>query len=156
MARNRASTAVAVAAKDPLAAYRNEGIPKDFDFDAIGQELAEADGIISSTELGSGWAVLATTEKGRLVGVPLIVLDWTFNDGDNGEFVSARVITKPGERLVINDGSTGICQQLRELEMREETRAIFCKRGLRVSEYDYTDKDGTKRPAKTFYLDTAG
>lgn len=155
MARRNGSTAVAVAKPDPLAAYRAEGVPKDFDFDQIGQELAEADAIISAAELGTGWTVLATNEKSRLVGVPLIVLDWQFNDGDNGEFVSARVLTKANERLVVNDGSTGICQQLRELEMREETRAIFCKRGLRVSEYEYEDKDGSKRPAKTFYLDTS-
>lgn len=152
----RKNGAAALAEKiDPLVVYRRDGVPKDFDFDQIGQELAESDGIISSTDLGSGWSVLPTAEKSRLVGVPIIVLDWTFNEGDNGEFVSARVITKANERLVLNDGSTGVCAQLRELEMREETRAVYCKRGLRVSEYDYTDKDGQKRPAKTFYLDTS-
>ena len=151
----RKTNAVAVVDKDPLVQYRTQGVPKDYDFDQIGQELAEAGAIMSSVELGSGWTVLPTDQKSRLIGVPIIVLDWTFNDGDNGEFVSARVLTKQNERLVLNDGSTGICQQLRDLEMREETRAVFCKRGLRVSEYEYEAPDGSKRPAKTYYLDTS-
>src|SRR5438270_347349 len=72
----------------------------------------EANGeIMSAAELGNGWAVLGSKEKGRLVGVPFLVLSYSMNDGDNGEFVSAQVVTNT-ERLILNDGSTGIYQQL--------------------------------------------
>lgn len=116
----------------------------------------EANGeIMSAAELGNGWGVLGSKEKGRLVGVPLLVLSYNMNDGDNGEFVSMQVVTNT-ERLIVNDGSTGIYQQLKDLSEDGETRAIYCKHGLRRSDYTYTDpKTKEEKEATTFYLDTS-
>jgi hypothetical protein len=116
----------------------------------------EADGeVMSSTELGNGWSVLDSKEKGRLVGVPLLVLSWIVRDGENGEYVSLNVITNT-EQLIVNDGSTGIRDQIKALAEEGEIRAIYCKRGLRKSEYNYTDpKTKEQKPAVTFYLDTS-
>jgi hypothetical protein len=119
------------------------------------KSLEAAGEVMSSAELGNGWGVLGSKEKGRLVGVPLLVIGYKFNDGDNGEFVSAQVITNT-ERLIVNDGSTGIFQQLKDLIEDGELRAVYCKHGLRRSDYTYTDpKTKEEKEATTFYLDTS-
>lgn len=109
---------------------------------------------IADSELSTGFAVLDTDSKARLVGVPLVILDWRFQIGDKGEFVSLVVVTKSNEKLIINDGSTGIRDQMKRFT--GEPRALGLRHGLRVSEYDYTDKT-TKEVsrAKTYYLDTS-
>lgn len=124
-------------------------------FGDILKALEGAGEVMSAAELGNGWGVLGSKEKGRLVGVPLLVLSYQFNEGDNGEFVSAQVVTN-SERLIVNDGSTGIYQQLKDLAENGETRAIYCKHGLRRSDYTYTDpKTKEEKEATTFYLDTS-
>lgn len=127
---------------------------EDFGFGDVLKQL-ESDGeIFAAAELGNGFAVLSTKDKARLVGVPLLILNWNFNDGENGEFVSAQVMTNT-ERLIVNDGSTGIYKQLKALADTGEVRAIFAKHGLRKSEYEYTDpKTQEKKPAVTYYIDT--
>lgn len=113
---------------------------------------------IADSPLSTGFAVLATDAKARLVGVPFIILDWRFANGDNGEFVSLVVVTKSNEKLIVNDGSTGIRDQMKRLGATP--RAIGVRHGLRVSEYDYEDMDKstgeiTIKRAKTYYLDTS-
>src|SRR5689334_14069830 len=54
-----------------------------------------------SQDYGSGFSVLPTDEKMRLIKVPFMVLEWRFSQGDNGEFVSAMIVTDKGEKLVI-------------------------------------------------------
>jgi hypothetical protein len=89
--------------------------------------------------------------KDKLIGVPFLIVQWRFNesekykndDGTNGSFVSAEVMLQDGTLLVLNDGSTGIARQLRELSDRRIAaghampyagRAV--NKGLRKSEYD--------------------
>jgi len=89
--------------------------------------------------------------KDRLIGVPFLLVQWRFNesekykneDGTNGQFVSAELMLHDGTLLVLNDGSTGIARQLRELSDRRLAsnhpmpyagRAV--NKGLRKSEYD--------------------
>ncbi len=132
-----------------------EKTPKEISFSEVSQALFDAGDIAPASDFGTGFNLLDKNEKGRLVGVPFIILDWNFNEGDFGDFVSLRVITQANERLVLNDGSTGIRDQMREIAESGETRAIYVKKGLRRSDYEYTDKDGTKKPATTFYLDTS-
>lgn len=98
-------------------------------------------------------------DKGKLVGVPLVIVHGVFNEGDNGEFVSLYVLTANDDHYIVNDGSTGILNQCRSLvpEGRTMTGAtpIVCRHGFRVSNYTYHDaKTGKDRPAKTFYIDT--
>ena len=121
------------------------------------------DKIGTATDLGSGFAVLSDEQKRRLVGVPCIFLFWNFNtEGKFGTFVSAHVVTLDGagqvkDKFIINDGSTGIRQQLEEYTERTgESRGMFVPNGLRASDYTYTDPDdGKDKPATTFYIDTA-
>lgn len=139
----------------PLAVYRTK-LPKEATFEQVASALAAANEVVTAAEFGSGFDILDTKEKQRLVGVPFIILDWSFNEGDNGEFVSLRIVTKANEHLIVNDGSTGILRQMQEIGQLGEDRAIFVKKGLRVSNYEYTDKEtGAKKPASTYYLDTS-
>jgi hypothetical protein len=128
---------------------------KEMGFSEISKQLYEAGDIVSAAEYGTGFEVLDKDAKGQLVGVPFIVLDWTLNEGDFGEFVSLRLVTQDNRKLIVNDGSTGIAKQIREIAEVGEQRALYVKKGLRRSDYEYTAKDGSKKPATTFYLDTS-
>ena len=115
-----------------------------------------------SQAYGTGFAVLPTDEKNRLIKVPFVILEWRFSEGDNGEFVSALIVTDKGEKLVLNDGSTGIRDQLRKVTENRISRGaaddvahrgLSVPGGLRVSEYDYTDEStGKTSKARTYYL----
>lgn len=119
------------------------------------------DKVATASDLGSGFAVLDTDQKRRLVGVPLLFLFWQFNNGKQGDFVSAHVVQYDPRgqivgKFVINDGSTGIMEQLREFTNRTgQSQGMFAERGLRASDYTYTDDDGIDKPATTFYIDTS-
>ena len=108
-----------------------------------------------SSVLGDGFSVLPTDEKNTLIGVPFVILSWTFSEGDNGEFVSLRIVTRTDRKLIINDGSTGIHDQVRKMHADGVLPVVFVPRGLRVSEYDYEDDHGKKKRASTFYLNTS-
>lgn len=109
--------------------------------------------------LGDGFAIL--NDKMRLVGVPMFIIEWRNNKGENGTFTSMRVLARLDNgsmaKYIVNDGSTGIHKQLTEFTESRKVRAgLMVKNGFRVSEYDYTDeRTGEVRPAKTFYLDTS-
>ena len=114
-----------------------------------------------SAVLGSGFTVLPTDDKFRLLNSELIIVEWHFAVGDNGEFVSLAVVTKDGQKLIVNDGSTGIRDQVKDLEARGIFPPVLVSRGLRVSEYYYDPNDSDKksrtqvegyRKATTYYL----
>lgn len=113
----------------------------------------------------SQWILLE--DKAKLVGKKFLAVQWKFHQSKeylNSEFVSVYLITADtidGENtFVINDGSTGICQQLRNLtDTRTEAghktpySGALVKGGLKLSEYDRTDEKGTViGRGKTFYL----
>jgi len=111
----------------------------------------------SMDDYGNGFEVLE--DKNQLVKKPFAILEWRFNAGDMGEFVSATCVTEKGDKVIINDGSTGILRQLRTVtETREKLgianvqAGLICKHGLRRSDYQYTDSKGESRPATTYYL----
>lgn len=115
---------------------------------------------------------LDTVHKDELIGKPLAILQWRFNesqtftnpDGSPGLFVSAEVAyqveTPEGMRLrtaVINDGSTGICKQLLEITNSRRAAGVAnvmegrgVSRGLRKSTYNLEDGSGQ---GTTYYLD---
>jgi hypothetical protein len=129
---------------------------KELGFSEISKQLYDAGDIVSASEYGTGFEVLDKDAKGQLVGVPFIILDWVINnEGDFGEFVSLRIVTQDNRKLIVNDGSTGIAKQIREIAEAGELRALYVKKGLRRSDYEYTEKNGAKKPATTFYLDTS-
>jgi hypothetical protein len=118
--------------------------------------------ITDASDLGSGFALLDDDGKNRLVGVPCVFISWNINPGDFGPFVSAQVATidlATGDitgKFIVNDGSTGICEQLTAMIERGKSSMLFAKHGLRRSDYEYADpKSGELRPAHTFYIDTS-
>jgi hypothetical protein len=130
-----------------------------------------------ATEMGTGFAVLSQMGKANLVGVKCLFLKWKFSEGDYGdEYVNVAVLTPDGGKYILNDGSTGICKQLREYTDRTASSTyMLADKGLRESSYatcagkdcnkprdardeeceycgDATAKRGT---ATTYYIDLA-
>lgn len=113
----------------------------------------------------SPWTLL--TDKDKLVGRAFLAVQWKFHQSKEylgSEYVSVYVITQDslnGEtHFVINDGSTGIARQLRELtdnrvdaEHKTPYGGALVKGGLKLSEYDRTDEKGTIiGKGRTYYL----
>lgn len=113
---------------------------------------------LASEAIGDGFAL--TDNKDQFIGVPCIFLKWTFSPGDfvdtkTGEkkdFATVRIVTKDGGKFVINDGSTGICDQLRQYTNDNFGRqgGLVALHGLRRS--DYENEFGN---ATTHYIDTS-
>lgn len=112
-------------------------------------KLAEESGIpIESIEnFGDGFELLK--DKNRLVGQPLVILQWAFSAGDFTDKMSVSfIVTEDGRKFIITDGSTGIRDQLRSVTNErvasgktpvEAQTMLLCRKGLSVSEYK-TDK----------------
>jgi hypothetical protein len=101
----------------------------------------------ASYEIGDGFTML--DNKDALLDVPFIAVQWRFAPGDYGqEFVIMRVLTQSGDKFVVVDGGTGICDQMRQYTQRtKRTVGMLVPRGLRKSEY--TNEFG---PGTTHYL----
>lgn len=110
------------------------------------------------SDYGDGFSVL--DDKRKLVNVPFVLLDYKFSEGDynkgpdgvGAEFAICRVVTQSGEKFLFTDGSTGICEQVKDLRRRGIPGGVLCEKGISVSEYDWYNEKGEKTPAKTFYL----
>lgn len=109
----------------------------------------------AANEMGDGFSLI--TDLKPFVGVPVVLLEWTFRDGDFGTYVSIRFVARTQGGGVVkgiyNDGSTGIMAQLQKYS--EETRrsgGLATRNGFRVSEYTYDDGKGNTRPASTWYI----
>lgn len=104
------------------------------------------------TELGDGFSVLDNKET--LIGVPFIALQSVFRVGDYGPYVSMHIVTQDGRKFILNDGGTGIRDQISMLwERKPETknRPIVCRKGLRKSTYEHP----VHGKSTTYYLDTS-
>lgn len=113
-----------------------------------------------SREIGNGFGLIPSDRKGQLVGKGFILTHWRIAKGNFGYFTTLFGVTTDGVKFILNDGSTGIRDQLVEFSSRTgRFGGMLVPRGLRVSEYEYEDvqKDGTKVmvPASTYYLDTS-
>lgn len=122
--------------------------------DVFGGSVVEAD-----KALGTGFALL--DDKNRLIGVPLVAVKIDFHKSElsaEGEFVSLHVVTQDGRKFIVNDGSSGIFAQIKELWSRKpelQGLPLMVRRGLRRSDYTYMDETGKAKPATTYYLDTS-
>jgi len=110
-------------------------------------------------ELGDGFALLSKEQKNLLCGVPLMLLEWKFRGGDFGNFVTLRVIARNPDgsvsKYIVNDGSTGIAEQLADYQMNTgRVGGMFVGKGFRRSDYE-VEINGETRDASTFYLDTS-
>jgi hypothetical protein len=118
--------------------------------DKVGEENVG----VADRDLGDGFKLLEN--KDILIGVPFLLVTWSFHNGDHGEFVSAKLMTQEGQKYILNDGSTGIWDQLKQYSEKKGVPAgLFCMKGLRRSNYEYEDENGQKKPATTYYLDTS-
>ena len=116
-------------------------------------------GYESISDYGDGFAVVS---KDKLVDRKFIIVEWRFNDSDKvmgKQFVSAACVTETGEKVIINDGGTGVCSQLAEVSrIREESNSpspfagLLVPGGLVKSDYTYTDAKGNETEATTYYL----
>lgn len=142
---------------------------------ALANAIAAENGNVkveSMDDYGTGFAV---AEKEALIGVQFIALQWAFRpDGDFGEFVSVELVTKAGDKVVINDGGAGICRQLKEITAAREKEGVAnthsllgVPNGLTRSDFFYKASDpqgekfrqipeGAKKgeylPGSTYYL----
>lgn len=119
--------------------------------EAFGQENI----VVASDVLGDGFKM--QENKDALIGVGMFLAQWTFSMGDHGEFVIARLVTEDDRKLILVDGSTGICDQLRKYsESSGRYGGMFVRKGLRRSDYEYVDeKTGEMKDAHTYYLDVS-
>lgn len=122
----------------------------------LAETYGEESIVVASEVLGDGFAVLDSKNKNTLIGVAFVLVNWDFSVGDNGEYVVARIVTADGRKLVMIDGSTGICKQLQSYSANTGKYAgMVVKNGLRQSTYDYTDDKGETKSATTYYLDVS-
>lgn len=109
-------------------------------------------------------------DKRELEGKRFLITGWELRDGNNTfvdgdgvvrarQYVSVLAALDTGkgktpERIVFNDGGSGIRPVLEQHEEKTGHRGgILCK-GLRSSEYTYTNPEtGASSAARTFYLD---
>jgi hypothetical protein len=128
---NDVQQAIPMPTDEQLAALDSIGAIQDL----MGPEVADA------SDLGSGFAVLENHDA--LIGRPCMFLFWNFYPGKYGDdFVAAHVVTFDGTdgkitgKYVINDGSTGIRDQLKSITA---TKNLLARRGLRKSEYKFCE-----------------
>lgn len=154
MAEAKKTTSKDVATKGPSATQLAEIASFD-DALKLAQSIYGADAVVAASDvIGDGFKLLEN--KDQLIEVPFLALSWDFHQGDHGEFASLKVVTRDGAKYVVNDGSTGIRDQL--MSYSAETGrygGLFCMKGLRRSDYTYKDENGQDKAARTYYLDTS-
>jgi hypothetical protein len=120
--------------------------------------------------LGNGFVVLDNRNKAKLVGVPVLLMDWQFNAGNFGRFVSAYLVAKNDDgsigRWILNDGSKGVAETLAKYtEDTGKSGGLLVQTGLRSSDYTFcsecrgavdpfedSDHRAFHGPATTYYL----
>jgi hypothetical protein len=121
------------------------------------EEVAEAFGGEVLMFEGSPWKVV---DKDTLIGVPFMICDVkvSWSTKYDSPFVNILALTKDNEKIVINDGSTGIMEQMLHMLNKSKRKAgIVCEGGLRKSDYPVTIHDGMSDTDKvieatTYYI----
>lgn len=121
------------------------------------QWLKEEQVEVTPFEGTSQWELFDKDDKRKLVGVPFVIARLRFTDNESGKFVSVCIFTREGSglppKIVFNDGSTGVYRQLEsEVTKNGKMTAIMCPKGLRASDYKYTDEEGKQKDATTYYI----
>lgn len=148
---------------------KNQSVIPDDVLNSI-RSVDDAIKVLGVTDLnGLSWdaSPYKLADKDILVDRAFLAVQWKFHESKEyagSEFVSVYLITQDsinGEtHFVINDGSTGICRQLKELtESRIKNghktpySGALVKGGLKLSVYDRVDADGKPLgKGKTYYL----
>lgn len=119
------------------------------------EEIAEAFGGEVIVFEGSPYKVV---DKKALVGVPFMIADIRLYEGKWGVAAAVCALTKDNDRVVFNDGSTGVYEQVKYfLTAKKRKAGILCPEGLRASNYEKEVRDGmtdeiTMIPATTYYI----
>ena len=149
------------------------GIKSFDDALAVVNDVFKGDIVNVSEEMGTGFGLLE--DKSKLVGVPLVILEVQEHPGDFSEaFVSLTVVTRDGGKYIVNDGSTGIRDQIfgywdQHPEAvtpgvageRKSLKPFVCRHGFTESNYfrHPVTGDVSRKPlegyekARTYYLD---
>lgn len=125
------------------------------------QYYGEENLVRADETIGNGFRLLAN--KDTLIDVPLILLAWRFNPGQyQDQFVSMMVVTKDGRKFVVNDGGSGICQQLATYTNATGRHGgMLVANGFTRSDYEVDLPDPkdpntlVPTPAHTYYLNTS-
>lgn len=89
---------------------------------------------IRDLELGNGFKV--TKDKDRLVEVPFIIIQSQFWMGDYNEFASLMIVTERDQKIITNDGGSGVCTDLRRMINKTgRNGGFYVPNGYRKSEY---------------------
>lgn len=122
----------------------------------LNETYGEGGVVVASEVLGDGFALLDSKDKHKLVGEMFVIVSWSFHIGENGEYVIARIVTATNKKLVLTDGSTGICRQLSTYSANTgKYAAMVVKNGLRRSDYTFENEQGEEKSATTYYLDVS-
>lgn len=148
MVKDTANKSTEVAVKT-LTSDRDALAAIDTFADAIRTVESAGIAIHSSEEFGDGFSVVGS--KDQLVGVPFLILGMRQSTGDHGEFSILHVVTEPGDKFIVVDGSTGIHAQVSEY-LEKGVQSVLHKRGLSRSDYTYVDDKGKESAASTYYL----
>lgn len=160
------TSSVSVLSEDMLAEIQTFEDALNVVRDVFAGAIVEADKV-----LGTGFGV--ADEKAAYIGVPMVALKGERNPSDKGEkgrFWSLHFVTKDGRKVIINDGGSGIADQMDALAERHPelfhvspatkdhaekvslVQPMMVKKGLRASSYVHP----TAGPSITYYLDTSG
>lgn len=139
-------------------------------FDSFEQALSffqNRTGVVNVGDVAGDGYVL-TRDKEVLLNIPLLLIDWKELEDPETQrrYASMRIITSDGRKFRINDGSTGIFQQLKQIRDKYNlTTGIAVPKGFFKSEYFIDDEtrkiippdkvDGWSKPkskAATYYL----
>lgn len=119
---------------------------------------------------GTGFAVV---DKATLVNKRLMILEWHFYDSDkgSGDMCTVHAFTAEGDKVIFNDGSSGVREQLRNvMNVRVKNgvpeanacRALIANNGLMARTYQRRDdnnelmfEDGKPVTATTYYISEA-
>lgn len=136
----------------------------DLSWDELLQKLdpQELDNV---SELGGGFHLVKKDDKSKFEGVPFVILyfrindKWRYGAGVSMMIQTAVPVVFDGERyerFIINDGSTGIAQQLFDYKVATGKQGpILCKRGLRSSTYEVMEDDPTREGERRVVIDPA-
>lgn len=128
--------------------------------DAVALANETYGGVVTAAELLSDG--FASIDKEELINKPFLVLAYRINkskdhfdeNGEAAEFVIVRIVFESGEKYFFTDGSTGVLTQFQKLQSHGIYGGVMAPKGLRVSEYEYTNDSGKKSIAKTFYVNS--
>jgi hypothetical protein len=119
---------------------------------ALGTEILGTPMVDAADEIGNGFEILRSDQKHLLIDQPFYVLTVDFQEGDIGPFCSALIVTEGGKKYVLNDGGTGIYQQLEDWCNTQNKRGgMMVNHGLRESKYDLPEEYGGG-VGTTYYL----